>query len=261
MIISHEHRYVFVQVPDTASSAIGKELCARYKGEEILQKHSHLAELAASAHGNDRNYFVFGTIRNPLEIMVARYFKLTVNRYGIFTDPEAWAENGGHVTQGQRERFRFIQETDADFPAFFREFVPRLYTSPYFTGISDRFDMVLRHERLDQDFRVALSRVGICAERDIPKYNVTPVKKRPFSDYYTPEIIDRAVSSFGPFMRSWGHDFPPSWGNRRPPRKAVLEYEVGDKVGRFCAGRLGWNPERSLRARDNARRWVRRTMR
>ena len=42
MIISHKHKYVFVELPQTASSAIAKELKANYDGHEILFKQSPL---------------------------------------------------------------------------------------------------------------------------------------------------------------------------------------------------------------------------
>ncbi|MFN3939913.1 MAG: hypothetical protein ACK4IY_04960, partial [Chitinophagales bacterium] len=40
MIISDKHKYVFVELPQTASSAIAKELVAMYDGKEILFKHA-----------------------------------------------------------------------------------------------------------------------------------------------------------------------------------------------------------------------------
>ncbi len=261
MIISHEHRYVFVQVPDSASTAMGRELCALYDGEEIGAKHDHLVTLHAATDGRYRDYFAFGTIRHPLEIMVARYFKLKVDRGGMFTNPEFWVENGGHITERQRERYQFIQEKDADFPSYFLRFAPRLYESPYFTGLLDRFDLVLRKESLDRDFRAALARLGIQAQRDIPPANVTPARKGPFADYYTPEIRERTVASFGPYMRRWGFAFPEAWGARRPPRAAMLEYELGLRVARFGLCRLGWSPERALAVRDRVRSRVRKAAR
>ena len=36
MIISHEHKYVFVEFPRTGTTAISKELCLNYFGKRIL---------------------------------------------------------------------------------------------------------------------------------------------------------------------------------------------------------------------------------
>lgn len=36
MIISHEHKYLFIEIPLTASWAVRKELCEFYGGEAIL---------------------------------------------------------------------------------------------------------------------------------------------------------------------------------------------------------------------------------
>ena len=261
MIINHEHRFVFVQVPDSASTAVGRELCERYGGQPILDKHSHLAELHETTGGEYRDYFVFGTIRHPLEIMVARYFKLKGNRGGIFTDPKHWAENGGRVSAGQLERFRFVQRPESDFPSYFLRYAPRLYESPYYNGVLDRFDRVLRRETLDGDFQEALAEVGIAADREIPPKNVNPVRRAHFSDYYTEETRKRARISFGPFMRAWEFAFPADWQDIRVPHRATLEYEIGRFVGRFCAHRLNWSSERALEARDQTRRRLRRLTR
>jgi hypothetical protein len=40
MVISHKHKYLFVELPKTATSAISHELIETYAGEKILRKRS-----------------------------------------------------------------------------------------------------------------------------------------------------------------------------------------------------------------------------
>lgn len=54
MIISHEHRYVFVEVPRTGSSAINRELRERYGGVRILTKPATYEEFARQASDDER---------------------------------------------------------------------------------------------------------------------------------------------------------------------------------------------------------------
>ena len=42
MVISHKHRYVFVEIPHTGSHAISKELCEFYDGQIIHRKHANV---------------------------------------------------------------------------------------------------------------------------------------------------------------------------------------------------------------------------
>ena len=59
MIISHRHRYVFVELPRTGSSAVRRELRELYDGVPILHKHSTYDEFRRQASEDERGYFVF----------------------------------------------------------------------------------------------------------------------------------------------------------------------------------------------------------
>ena len=49
MIISHRHRFVFVELPRTGSSAVRRELRELYDGVPILHKHSTYDEFRRQA--------------------------------------------------------------------------------------------------------------------------------------------------------------------------------------------------------------------
>jgi len=44
MIISHEHRYVYIEVPHTGTSSIRRVLIEHYGGEPFLRRHANYTE-------------------------------------------------------------------------------------------------------------------------------------------------------------------------------------------------------------------------
>jgi hypothetical protein len=210
VIISHEYRYVFVEMPHTASTAISKELCDNYKGLSILQKHTHYHEFLRGASEDERKYFVFAGMRNPLDIIVTRYFKLKTNHGGFFTNPDHWRKNGGHVNGRAVREYRFIQERSADFQAYFRGFHWYPFDSWGCPSPAD-FDFVIRYENLQADFSEFTKRIGIAQIGPLPLVNKTAERQDDFLSYYTPEIRKLAVWVFGPYLKLWGYQFPADW--------------------------------------------------
>ncbi|HYH46616.1 MAG TPA: sulfotransferase family 2 domain-containing protein [Thermoanaerobaculia bacterium] len=218
MIVSHRHRYLFVELPHTGSTAISRELRTFYDGEDILRKHFYLEDFLRHARPEERGYFTFSGIRNPLDEAVSVYLKYKANHSSHFTDPTERVENGGWVTPSHLKRFRFIQQ-GADFPAYFRRF----YRLPYdnWSSLSHaRMDHVLRFERLQEDFAELLRRLGIEPVRPLPVLNRTG-QKSGFLSYYTPDIRRRAQWIFGPFLKRWGYELPAEWG--LPPASPMDE--------------------------------------
>ena len=76
MIISHKNKYLFVELQHTASSAISRELRVNYGGEPILRKLARYHEFLKAASAEEKNYFVFSGIRNPLDVAVTIYIKV-----------------------------------------------------------------------------------------------------------------------------------------------------------------------------------------
>jgi len=212
MIISHQHRYLFVELPRTGSTAIARELMKNYGGRKILYKHSTFQDFLRKATPEEKKYFVFSCIRNPLDEAVSRFFKLKTDHRGQFTNPEVIQRRWSIVSRLDRSISRFLRRTDADFPTFFKKCYRVTYNS--WAHLSHKeFDCLLRFENLIADFDQALRRIGIEPIRPLPVLNQTNGRARDFASYYTPEIIPRAKKVFGPFLKEWGYQFPPHWGD------------------------------------------------
>lgn len=211
MIISHKHHYLFIELPHTASTAISQELCELYDGRPILHKHAHYYEFLEIASAEEKTFFTFAGVRNPLDVVVTLYFKRKTNHQDFFTNPKYWQINGGHLSIKSLKEYRFIVENKASF----RDYLFKYYRIPYDSWGSPRpenFDFVIRYENLQSDFTALLKRLNIEPIRPLPLVNKTRQKPNNFWDYYTPEMREHVRSVFGPHMKIWGYKVPDSWG-------------------------------------------------
>jgi hypothetical protein len=220
MIVSQKYKYVFVEIPHTASTAISRELCEYYNGEEILNK-----DFLKNASEEEKSFFVVAGIRNPLDIIVTRYFKRKTDHEGFFSSPEHWQRNGGHVSDKALSEFRFIHERNADYPAYFKQFFRYPWDS-WGCPSPDDFDFVIRYENLQNDFARFLKTLNIQQVRPLPQTNKTAGKETDFWSYYPVGIRKQAIWCFGPYLDLWGYNFPADWGNVSIPWLGISFFSV-----------------------------------
>lgn len=224
MIVSHKHRYVFVELPHTASTAISKELTESYAGEPILKKHACYHEFEKQATADEKTYFVFSGIRNPMDEVVSIYLKYKTNHGDAYTDPAKLKKNGGYVTDSDIKKYKYVSASSGGFPAFLKKF----YKVPYDNWSSlahHRFDYIVSFENLQEDFKKVLELIGLDQVRPLPMANRTG-DKRDFLSYYTPDIQPYARYIFAPFMERWNYRFPAEWEDQSAPIFATLAYNT-----------------------------------
>ena len=231
MVVSEKHRYVFVELPRTGSTAIANELCEQYAGFRTLYKHATYEEFRKFAPEEQHSYFVFSCIRNPLDDVVSIYAKYAQDRRNLYRDSDKLRKQSRNILERMRDnrRMHFIERNNADFAAFFRKF----YRFPYsrWSDLSHaNFDYLIRFEQLQADFADALQHIGIIPKRALPERNRTQGKNPDYLSYYTPEIVPRAKRVFGPYMKKWGYRFPESWGDSEPSWLNQLEYALSCKL-------------------------------
>ena len=93
MIISHRYRYIFIENPLTATWSLHKELYQYYDGSPILHKYATFQGFWRIASEKEREYFLFITVRNPLDKLVSRYLKYKYDARGAFSDPQFIEKN------------------------------------------------------------------------------------------------------------------------------------------------------------------------
>ncbi|MBI4787795.1 MAG: hypothetical protein HY782_12185 [Chloroflexi bacterium] len=223
MIISHKHKYLFVELPRTGSTAISRELRLNYDGEAIMVKHATYADFLKTAGAEEKQYFVFSGIRNPLDDAVSLYFKYVTDHKHKWTNPDRLQRSRGLVSLLSLRQFRFVQQQQPDFATYLKRF----YRTPYnnWSALSHKdLDYIIRFEHLQSDFAEAIKRIGLELVRPLPQVNTTEKKNRDYLAYYTPEARAHARRVFGPFMQQWGYEFPPEWGNGQISRWDELQF-------------------------------------
>ncbi|MDX1520003.1 MAG: sulfotransferase family 2 domain-containing protein [Anaerolineae bacterium] len=245
MIISHTYKYLFVELPHTGSTAISRELREHYDGQKIIRKHANYLEFLKIATPEEKEYFVFSCIRNPLDETVSHYYKFKNNHKGRYTDPNRLEKNGGRVSEDAANFYNWVQAENPDF----RKFMRRLHQLPYdnMSCVAHKqFDYVIRFEDLGAGFAEALHRMGIEPVRPLPLVNKTE-KKGSFLDHYTPDTYKDAKRIFGPFMEKWDYEFPAEWGAVSVPWWAKTEFNVLGFFRRMYWGHLRGHSNTAVR--------------
>lgn len=216
MIVSDDHRYVFVELPRTGSSAIARELRLHYGGREFLKKHATYRDFLSRASKEQRKYFVFSSIRNPLDKTVSLYYKYQSRHSDLYTNQQRLKQQNLPVRMLMKAQFQFVTGGAVEFEEFFMNF----YRLPYNDWASldhARFDRILRFENLEEDFAEMLGSMGIQPVRSLPAVNVTSKQGRGFWGHYErPDVRQRAIWVFGPYMQKWGYEFPSEWQATAP---------------------------------------------
>jgi sulfotransferase famil protein len=225
MIISHKHKYLFVEIPHTGTTTIREELCEHYDGQSILWRHSYYSDFLRRASSEERKYFVFCSIRNPLDVTVSQYFRMVTNHHEIYTNPEITKKRSSRDQRRERTLYEALQKSRLDFQTYFLKFYNRPYNS-WASLMVGKFDYLIRFENLQEDFAQLLNHLGLEPKRPLPVRNSTREREKDFRSYYTPEIIPRVKQVFGPFMKQWGYQFPPEWGEAPIAWQQQLVFDV-----------------------------------
>lgn len=202
MIVSHEHKYLFLETPRTASTAIQMELRQYYGGRPVLHKHANFSAIPQGLKQRMKGYHVFAGVRNPLDDAASRYHKLRGN--DEYLDRSKWTENGGWVDRRLRRLCAHIRHD-----ATFKQYLRAAHRLPFCSRIvvnARHCDSIIRYESLQDDFERVLGTIGLKAKRPLPRRNATR-NKRAYAEYLDNSEEERALIGriFGPFMIEWGY--------------------------------------------------------
>ena len=219
MVISHKHRYVFVQTMKTASTAMANELCENYAGEMILHKHASYDEYLAQANPDEKRYFSFAGVRNPLDVAVSRY-ELRKSE---------WGQQAQRLLRLQTE---FARRPGVSFGDFFVEFminreidiarVPLNWRSETFQSI----DHIYQYENLQNEFSTILERAGIPQKRLLPILNNTKNKDQ-YLQYYDDATLRLAYDCCSDYLHKWGYHVPKEL-SAKPSYRHRLSSQYGE---------------------------------
>ncbi len=230
MIISDEHKYIFIELPRTGTSAIAKELVENYGGRRIMKKHSRYSDFLKRCSSEEMEYFSFGSTRHPVDRTVSLFKKIVTDYKGNYIKRLNSPKHLKDIFMGLR--VKKLLKTKPNFEEYFSK------TSfwPYDDWSSvefSRLDMVIRFEYLQQDFEKVLDALGLEKVRSLPFENVNHKKdSRSIEDYFPQSLCPKAVDFFGPFLESTPYyDLPEEWAKKsKVSTIARAKYSIAHQV-------------------------------
>jgi len=233
MVISHQYKFVFVELPLTATTAISKELREMYNCEPFLHKHATYRRFLRAASSNVKTYKSVSNIRIPLDQAVSMYFKYKNDPElgGLMSTGKNKKRNGTSLRlflsiRRHKKRCTYVLKNNASFEEYFFKFFKLPYSD---WSILDhkKFDHLIRFEYLADDYKKVFTEIGVPVQRDLPSANKTPGREKTFWSYYSSDKAKRqAKFIFGPYMRYWGYQFPGEWDNIKEPWHAQLVFNL-----------------------------------
>ncbi len=213
-ILCADHDLLFIMAPHTGCTAVGETLKAELGGVflpgqdirdadgEVLvpRKHSQLGELMGHrlvTPAQRRTMVVASTIRNPFDALVSHYVKVH-DRYT--RDPDRRPAS----TRASRDfeawlRYRFR-------PPLRARLRGRAPERPVRWTLGS--EVVMRHERLQQDFDALMARVGVERRIQIVRTNVTTQRAgRPYQEFYTPGARRLVEDLYADDLLQYGYRF------------------------------------------------------
>ncbi|MBE9541762.1 MAG: hypothetical protein IMF01_05540 [Proteobacteria bacterium] len=204
---------MFIAVPRTGSNSISDELCEMYDGEPILEYHSNYFEFERQCSKEEKDYFVFCSVRNPMDDAASLYMKFMTDHDKAYSEEKWRLDKGGYMSKRRVALYKYLKNVDNSFASFLRKFYD-FKNFPYTSNsdINAGFcSATIRFENLEKDFDAILNKVGIEKKRPLPRKNPTRAKKD-FLNYYEDNQTQKmAVRIFGPAMEAWGYSFPDDW--------------------------------------------------
>lgn len=216
-IICRDQRLLFILTPHTASSAVAALLRERLDGEWLPQqeitdakgsiivrrKHSTVPELlehGVLSPGERSGFVAFSAVRNPFDALVSLYLKHAVKDQGLLARPGAWI----HRRKGKLAAMEYAREHT------FEQWIDReLSKSPRRPLMEHQqgVDVVLRYERLQQDFDDFLASRGL-APMEIPLRNVTEERRsRHYREFYPPAARALVESAYAAPLERFDYSF------------------------------------------------------
>ena len=222
MILSHDHKFIFICNGKTGSTSIEKALAFAQQGEEynigvpglFVAKHVPPAILKATLPEAIWNeYFKFVFVRNPWDYFVSNW------RFNIVEQPyrkERWARRLSSRFSQQRGRQR--QAADEIFSVedvdFLFNSMRRYRGLPGSAGCYQSnwvlspdgeplVDFVGHFESLEQDFAKVNRKIGL--NLDLPKLNAT--QRAGYREYFQADSAERVGELWAPDVDNFGYSY------------------------------------------------------
>ena len=184
-MISHEHKFIFVRIPKTASTSIINALyreCGKMEGHENHEDINYYIRKYSNVH----DYFKFTFVRNPWELRYSYYFynKNLPGRHGKYArnlSLKDWIlRYSGKNSQVRRTQLEFVG------------------------GNINNMDFIGKFETLQEDFNIICDKIGI-PRQELPHKNKSTRKH--YTEYYDDETRQIVAEKFAKDIEYFGYEF------------------------------------------------------
>ena len=230
MIISHQHKFIFLKTRKTAGTSVEIVLSQLCGPDDIITPISPNDELARANGRGPQNWRVHGWWQSQQPLLKRHWFKVSERDYGFYNHiaaPQARTLLNDDKIWQSYFKFTFDRNPwDRQVSWYHHRYRHNATPPPFSTFIhSDRrarinnyeiytigeqvaVDFVGRFESLEQDLRHALAQVGITFEPELPraKGNFRKTGKH-YRDYYDDETRDIVAKWYAPEVALLDYEF------------------------------------------------------
>ena len=232
MIISHEHKFIFLKTKKTAGTAIEAALSELCGPSDVITPYREESEQERRGLG-PLNYRIEHPLKpkRPLwrkllgrperyyHPSVGYYEHMPASRVRTYIGDEIWRSYfkfafDRNPWDRQISWYFYKTKTKANRPSFERFMGSRRHAyvdnhEIYMEGGALAMDFLGRYENLDTDLAKALKMIGIGRSLEVPKSNVTPNKeeRQDYRSYYTPHTEALVRDWYAPEIALLGYDF------------------------------------------------------
>ena len=207
MIVSHEHKFIFLKTKKTAGTSIELALSELCGPDDIIAPLTKIDEALRASGRGAQNWRRHGWWQRPRPFWHRRFLKFSAEDYGFYNHmPAEEAKALFNDDRAWRSYFKFAFDRnpwDRQVSWYYHRYRRKDTPPPFATFInSDRrarinnyeiysigehvaVDFIGRFEALEHDLQHALSRVGLALKTPLPRAKTTfRSSALPYRDYY-----------------------------------------------------------------------------
>ena len=196
MIISHEHKFIFLQNGKCATTSM--TLALKQYDQENFRKHDRLSVMSEKANFDYSNYFIFCFVKNP--------WARTLSIYKQMQKPQHKVKDCAHKSV---RKFLYNLSTQNRFPDFIKK-IPESYIQNwqqhyyYLLEDGNPIDFIGKFENLKEDFDIACDKIGIPKQK-LPHKNKSQHKH--YTEHYDDEAREIVTDKFKKDIKYFGYKF------------------------------------------------------
>jgi hypothetical protein len=231
MIVSHEHKFIFLKTKKTAGTSIELALSALCGDEDVITPLTEIDEALRAQGRGAQNWRKHGWWGSPRPFFKRRFLKFTAEDYGFYNhmpgeqarallnDDKVWRSYfkfafDRNPWDRQVSWYLYKTKSRATRPSFERFMASRrrAYVNNHELYMLDdalAVDFVGRYENLEEDLNKALQLAGVKRKIAVPRTNVTPNKdeSRSYRSYYSPATEALVAEWYQPEIALLGYGF------------------------------------------------------